>query len=713
MIKEELKAVVTNKKLLIPIIAVIFIPVLYSAMFLWAFWDPYEKLSELPVAVVNEDNGKIMNGERVMIGEDIVGKLKESEDFHWEFVSAAQAEKGMDERYYYMTVTIPETFTTNALTLDNPTQAQLEFTANESVNFLSAQIGETAIDRLKAAVSAEITKQYAEVMFDKVKIVADGLDEASEGASKIASGTNDVHDGVSEMNRHLDTLSSSTLQFSSGFTKAQQGYGELHNGLDNLEKGTAKLLEELKKSVPNVEALANGTTELQTHVNTLSKGLGELHGGSAQLATGQEKMVDGVETLATHLQSVEEGLEGATQASQQLATLVNQIAESKGNADPALYEQTVMLSKGLASSLEQVKAGQQQINEAHQQIVEKQKELLAGTQTLSENMKKATDGSQAIAAGMEEVQEGTKTLQTGWGAVIENVEKLHDGEQQLVKGSQSFEKGFSQLSAGANELATGANKLSTGSNQLVEGMNPLIDGTSELATKLEDAAQEAAKTEGNEQLYTQFAEPIVVDEKKGKEVPNYGTGFAPYFLSLGLFVGSLLISIVFPLREPPVNPKSARSWFYGKLVVLVLVGCIQAVIAVSILLYGLQLEVQSIGYFYLFSIMTSITFMGIIQCLVTLFKDPGRFIAIVILILQLTTSAGTFPLELIPNALQWFHHWLPMTYTVWGYKAIISSGDFAFMWQNIGILILFMFLMFVVTRYYFSLMYKRRFAGIE
>ena len=114
----------------------------------------------------------------------------------------------------------------------------------------------------------------------------------------------------------------------------------------------------------------------------------------------------------------------------------------------------------------------------------------------------------------------------------------------------------------------------------------------------------------------------------------------------------------------------------------------------------------------MFSIVTSITFLSVIQFLVTVFGDPGRFIAIVVLILQLTTSAGTFPLELIPHSLQHFNAWLPMTYSIFGLKAVISSGDFSFMWENLSKLLLFIVAMMMGTLVYLTIQHRRQFATV-
>src|SRR5699024_3744379 len=158
---------------------------------------------------------------------------------------------------------------------------------------------------------------------------------------------------------------------------------------------------------------------------------------------------------------------------------------------------------------------------------------------------------------------------------------------------------------------------------------------------------------------------------------------------------------------------SGFNWFLRKTVGLGIIGVLQALIAASLLLFGLGIEVQSITLFYVYAIFTSWTFIAIVQFLVTCFDDPGRFMAIIVLILQLTTSAGTFPLELIPSALQPFNYILPMTYTVDGFKAVISSGNYGVMWQNAGLLALFTLVSLLLTLSYFMVMFKRKFASMQ
>src|SRR5699024_3625276 len=258
----------------------------------------------------------------------------------------------------------------------------------------------------------------------------------------------------------------------------------------------------------------------------------------------------------------------------------------------------------------------------------------------------------------------------------------------------------------------GTEQLADGSVELDDGLLTLTEGTEEFNREMADAADKAHDAQATEETYNMIANPVEVGSEKIHEVPNYGTGFAPYFLSLGLFVGALLLSIVYPLREPEGVPSSGFNWFLGKFLILFVIGIIQALIASGILLIGLGIEVQSVPLFILFAILTSLVFITLIQFLVTCLDDPGRFIAIIVLIMQLTTSAGTFPLELIPKVLQPFNLMLPMTYTVEGFKAVISSEQFNVMWQNAAILLMFTIVFMLLTFLYFAIMFKRKFAAI-
>ncbi|MBJ8082222.1 YhgE/Pip domain-containing protein [Bacillus cereus group sp. N14] len=924
LLRKEFTEIIKSKKILIPIIAVLFVPILYAGMFLWAFWDPYKQLDDLPVAVVNLDKGAVFDGKPIEVGKGLVDNLKDNTSFKWEFVSEKEAKKGMEGRKYYMLVRIPDNFSSNATTLlkDDPKPLNLEYIPNESLNFLSSQIGGTAIEKIKGEVSSTLTKTYAEKMFDSIQDVSKGLADGAEGASKLHDGSSELHDGSSKVTdglhtlqgksgemkdgvqkladgsnklvdgsgkvtNGLNTLNSKTGEMQIGIGKLLDGSGKVTNGLNTLnsktgemqtgigklvdgsgkvtdglntlnsktgemQKGIGELRDGSEKVTGGLNQLVSKSGELKAGTTDLSNGMGKLAEGQSQLEKGSQEIQKGLQDLNSNVQksaaglgemqseipsilnAVNEKIDGAGENVNQLNELTQSTAGDAKNAAQEvanLQKQIESLPKEYQEQLQPfitsavkstatvqqkasgVAGGTNKLNEEvkqlkgeiHQKTNGLQNKLPnpAGVKTLAGGIEKLTnaqnefvskfhgfgegldnakigadklkDGSVQLIDGVTQLQNGSGKVTAGLGALSAGANQMAGGVNQLADGSSQVTGGLGTLSAGANQMAGGVNqladgssqvtgglgtlsvganqmtggvnqladgsgqvttglgtlngglnKMSTGSTQLIDGVNKLADGSGkvtdglvkvndgsgELAEKLGEGAEKTGEVKGTDKTYDMFASPVKVKTEKMAEVPNYGTGFTPYFLSLGLFVGALLLSIVYPLRDTVGVPKSGFSWFISKFGVLLSVGIIQAVVADIILLFGLGVEVQSIPYFILFSIVTSLAFIALIQCLVTAFGDAGRFIAIITLIIQLTTSAGTFPLELIPKFLQPFNAWLPMTYSVSGLKAVVSSGDFNFMWQNIGILMIFIVVLSLGTIASLTWMHKRQFKNI-
>ncbi|MED0976128.1 YhgE/Pip domain-containing protein [Bacillus paranthracis] len=968
LLRKEFTQIIKSKKILIPIIAVLFVPILYAGMFLWAFWDPYKQLDDLPVAVVNLDKGAVFDGKPIEVGKGLVDNLKDNTSFKWEFVSEKEAKKGMEGRKYYMLVRIPDDFSSNATTLlkDEPKPLNLEYIPNESLNFLSSQIGGTAIEKIKGEVSSTLTKTYAEKMFDSIQDVSKGLADGAEGASKLHDGSSELHDGSSKVTDGLHTLQGKSgemkdgvQKLADGSNKLVDGSGKVTNGLNTLNSKTGEMQIGIGKLVDGsgkvtdglhvlnsnagIGKLIDGSGKVTNGLNTLNSKTGEMQTGIGKLIDGSGKVTDGLNTLNSKTGEMQKGIDELHDGSEKVTGGLNKLVSKSGelkigttdlsNGMEALVEGQRQLEKwsqeiqkGLqdlssnvqksTATLEEMQskdpailstvnekidgagANVNQLNEltqstardaknAAQDVADLQKQIeslpkeyqeqlqpfvtsaikntttvqqkaagvAGGTNKLNEEVKqlkgeinqKTGNGQsklpnpvelQSLTVGIERLssaqtgfvekfqgfgvklnnaKEGANTLKNESGHLIDAINQLADGSDkvtgglgalsaganqmaggvnQLANGSSQVTGGLGTLSAGANQMAGGVNqlangssqvtgglgtlsvgvskladgskqvtgglgslsvgvnqmaggvtqladgsgqvttgigtlngglnKMSTGSTQLIDGVNKLADGSGkvtdglvkvndgsgELAEKLGEGAEKTGEVKGTDKTYDMFASPVKVKTEKMAEVPNYGTGFTPYFLSLGLFVGALLLSIVYPLRDTVGVPKSGFSWFISKFGVLLSVGIIQAVVADVILLFGLGVEVQSIPYFILFSIVTSLAFIALIQCLVTVFGDAGRFIAIITLIIQLTTSAGTFPLELIPKFLQPFNAWLPMTYSVSGLKAVVSSGDFDFMWQNVGVLMIFIVVLSLGTIASLTWMHKRQFKNI-
>lgn len=713
LFKKELSAVIQNKKLLIPIIAVLFIPILYSGMFLWAFWDPYDHLDDLPVAIVNEDNGAIFEDTELQLGNELVEKIKESNDFDFKFVDKEEGYKNLKEQKYYMLVEIPKDFSENATTLleENPQKMKLIYVPNESYNFLSAQIGGTAVDKIKASLSEKVTETYAETMFEKIGELADGIGQASEGAEKISEGAAELKDGSATLHEKLAILADKSIEFNNGISSANKGSLEmvkgaksLSEGLGQLADGQAKLQEASGKLESGSEQLSAGVTRTKEGIGTVNEKLPLIINGTDQLQAGANSLSTSLKQWQTEAQKIRGG---TAMLEQKLQGLISQLPEES----PEKAELQAVLS--------QLKAGSAQLAESAgmlsaggAELSQKMGELKDGQLQLQQGINQLTQGTSELESGSQQLVQGHKEFQAGMTTFGQKLADAKTGADRLAGGAADISGGLGQLTQGSAAFADGTKQLENGADKVAEGNTKIYEGSSDLADKLADGAEKASSVNASDKTYNMMADPVKVANEKITEVPNYGTGFAPYFLSLGLFVGALLLSIVFPLREPAGIPRSGFSWFASKLGILAGIGIIQALIADFILLSGLGLEVQSVPLFLLFTVLTSVVFIALIQFLVTIMGDPGRFVAIIILILQLTTSAGTFPLELIPEALQPISAYLPMTYSVSGFKAVISSGNLEFMWENAIILCIFSAIFIAGTFVYFMAMHRKKFAAV-
>ncbi|MEK4387296.1 YhgE/Pip domain-containing protein [Solibacillus sp. FSL W7-1464] len=722
MIKAEWLKIFKTKKMLISVIAVLFVPVMYSGMFLWAFWDPYANLKSLPVAVVNEDKGAMMDEETMELGQTLVDKLIDSEQFQFEEVDAKEADQKLLDQKYYILIKIPENFSEHATTLldEEPQKLVIDYIPNEGFNFLGAQIGETAMDRIKAEVNTQVSATYAEKLFDSITQLGDGFTEAADGAGELDKGAAKLADGADELKGYLEQLASSSVQLSDGTDTLVTGAKNAAKGAGDLAAGVAKIADGSSQLEAGAKSAADGANTLQQGIESYTDGVAQVANGQKDITSGQASLAENLKLLTQGTANIDDKVKALADGSANVAGGMDQLAGQLEAILPMLPEEN---QAALKAALGQLQEGSKQVSGGLSQ-------LHAGTNGLDDKIAAISEGASKLNAGQQQVTAGVAQLQ-------QNSAQLIAGANSLAQGNTTIAGKLNELTAGASSAATGANTLAQGLNTLVDGSNKLYDGTSLLAEKSGELAQgsttladgtkelkegtttlseklteagEKAAVNPTEETYNMVGSPVEVEKDSVNHVPNYGTGFAPYFISLGLFVGALLISIVFPFVEPAVIPKNSASWFVSKVTVLIGVGLVQSFITIAIVVWGLGLEVNNMPQFILTTIITSFTFLAMVQLLVSVFGDPGRFIAIVVLILQLTTSAGTFPIELVPEQLHFFNKILPMTFSVQGFKAAISTGDTSFLMFNWSILGAVMISCLAITFGYFALLYKKRYS---
>ncbi|MFC4102148.1 YhgE/Pip family protein [Paenibacillus xanthanilyticus] len=623
-----------SPKTLISLVGIICIPVLYSGIYLWAFWDPYGHLERLSVAVVNEDKPAEFEGETYTIGSDLVKEFQADPSFDWHFVSREEADRGLAANAYYFAIVVPEDFSKRATTLmdQQPTPLEITIKSNEGLNYIVAKIGHSGIENIRRQLSEKLTLSYTEAIFGSLEELKDGMQKASTGAG-------DLHAG-------LRTLSSGTAKLAATVKNNQASIHELDKGAADLKAAAAKLADGAAKLNEAYGQIGTGTKQVDT-------ALGQLQAGGIQLDAGLEPLA-----------------KGAAGVDQLIAGYA---AQHPDTAEDATYQQLQAAGAQVSAGLAQVQTSVKTFNAGVAELVAKHGQLVSGVGAFAPNLKQLTTGAAQLSTGAASLYTGVHKVSTAWTALIEGIDELAAGEKKLV------------------------------------------DGSGELSAALKDGASELTSIHSSQGLFEMMANPVRVREDNINTLPNYGTGMAPFFISISLYVGALLLTTVFALRDNFAPPSSGFLWWLSKYSVMMAVSIGQALLVSLVLTGVVGLDPLNTVDFALYTLFVSLVFMAIIQLLVTLGDNVGRFFAIILLVLQLAATSGTFPVELGPDGLQTIHKFLPITYTVEGFRSILSTGDYELLRQDIGLLLIFWAVASAITVIMLSAFVrkKRRIQALE
>ncbi|WP_285767182.1 YhgE/Pip domain-containing protein [Peribacillus sp. SI8-4] len=626
LVLHDIKAMWMHKHGRIALIFLLVVPLIYAGFFLAGYWNPYGQLDQLPVAVVNQDKGATMDDKPIEAGDDFVKELKKQKELDFHFISQKAADTGIKAGTYYMVVTIPKDFSKNVTTLmdEKPKTAKLLYTVNPGKNFVASQISTTAVEKMTAKINASITKVYSEGILSKFKDVSKGLADAGNGAEKLHQGTADAKRGSVKLAEGIQGLNDGAQKLKSGSTKLEDGQEALTDGAAAITDGSQHLYSGMKQ-------LSDGHQSLEHGMNDLNQGVKNWSAAQATVSKGQEQAAETANALKSQLDDYSKSHPEAMKDQN--------------------FKQILALSEGLSKGAATMQAGQKQLGE----------------------------GAAKVADGQDAVQAGMKTFGDKMTLALSGAKQLNDGSVDLAHGLSTWSNGFSSLQGGIDSLASGSSSLASGSKDLQNGLTSLETGSNQLAMKLNDAADKTSSLQYDDSTTSMFSEPVELVQSNLSEVPNYGTGIAPYFLSLAFYVGGIMASNILPLGRRQNLQVTGTVHFTNKLGLVYLIGLVQALLLDAVVLLGFHLQVASVPVFILSSIIVSFTFMTFILMLVTVFGVVGKFAAVTLLVFQLATCGGTFPGELGMSVLSTIGQFLPMAHSLQELQEVISLGG----WENL------------------------------
>lgn len=656
-------------------IVVMLIPLIYSFFYLKSYWNPYGNLSDMQIAVVNLDKGKDDKNQ----GNEFVQSLKDSDTFKICEVSKDEAQEGMKKGNYYATIEIPENFTKclESASTEDKQIAQVTYSPNQATNYLATQIVNSAVKTIELNLQSKIDKEIIANLASKLNEVPDSLQEISNGADTILNGTESLNDGIKQISDGTNTLSNSYKEFDEGVNSAYTGSKSLNSGISQVSDG--------------VETLKNGGKSLDSAIDQINQGADQL---SAQGAEGITELSTGVTDLNTGAKTLNDGVAeyvtGVNTLSENTEVFLNKLIKTANvlgdNCDPTLKAFATQAQGFFAKDPKTNMNGFESVAVGGKKVTAGSNSLYAGTQKLAKGTEKLgtlTNGIQSLKTALTQVKQGTTSLNNG-------IATLQNGTTQLSKGSKSLETGLEKLSSSSSTVDNAISTLNEGSKTAYGGSNQLVEGVKTFKTSIDEGMQDTKEQLKSLNGIEEFGEnPVEFKTEEYGKVDSYGIAFTPLFLCIGLWVGALMAYVVLYYDHDErfgIFGMNAKNKILQNLIYLGL-GAAEGLLTGWLLKAGLGFEVQNMALYYGSSILIGIAFMSIIQFLIRNFGDIGKFLALIILVLQLAAAGGTFPIETIDKAFQAVSPYLPMTYSIKLLREVLVPTASNFKGTYIGILV--------------------------
>ena len=522
------------------------------------------------------------------------------------------------------------------------------------------------------------------------------LNDAKTQISAIQTNNNDTLQAVNNLKAAAQTFNTTTEKVLSGLNNLMSSVDKLKGGLDSVD-GT---IDTANKLLAESDDLTNA--ESQSKVKKLSaavKSLQSLSANAVQISTAVNSGVNTEEALKDlDLNAIFAASADAAKVQQLIASQSAKMA--KHSQIPALIKGVGNYTAGVSQTL----AGSSMLVANNNDLNAGATKLANGVNGLGAKIPELTQGITALYNGTQKLKNNSALLNSGAGQLASGLGQLNGKVPALAGGVNQLASGTSQLAANSGALRSGAGQLASGLGQLnsqvptlTDGVSQLAAGTSQLAAnsgKLDKGATDVHK--GNKKLASalkggadtvtklnlgsanasMFASPTKLKEKHYSYVPNYGYALAPYMLSVALFVGCLVFNLVYPIRRISTEDGSATEWFFSKVAIGALVATGNALVETVLMMvcglhpdHPVQMIVNAVSF--------SFTSMFLIMFMAMAFGNPGRFISMILLVIQLGSCGGSFPIEItrgMNGFFQAINPYLPMTYSVYGFREALTSG---------------------------------------
>ena len=615
------------------------------------------------------------------------------------------------------------------LTINYQTTAGRSFVASKMSESAMTKLKDTVSENITETYTKAVFKSMSSLQ-DGLQEASDGGNELLSGSQQLESGSQTITDNLNTAASGSQTLADGTATLSSGLTTYTNGVSSLASGANELDSNSAALVSgvaQLKESSAQVQQLVDGANSLtdglqklatettlsaeeSANIQSLISGLPQLNAGIQQLNTSVSKISTNVDItqISTVLSDIASQAQGILEAEEkdssarltaiqataayqsleaaQQAELVNALNTS-GNSVSQQAQQILTDVQTMKTALTELSSKVTELQTSVSQIANNSNVALPGSvealTTLSTGLNKVNTaattelvpGSSKIASGIAtlntKLSSGASELLTGVTTYTSAVSKVASGANQLAASNSQLISGASQLQSGAETLASGSSQLASGSDTLTSGLTTLTSGISTLTSSLSEASNQLSLVSVTNKNAKLVSNPVSTKETDNDSVKVNGIGMAPYMIAVSLMVVALSTNVIFASSLSGRPVKNRFEWAKQKLFINGLISTVG-----SLVLYG---AIQFLGFEANYEwrtifliILGGWTLMALVTALVGWDNRYGSFLSLLMLLLQIGSAGGSYPIELSPKFFQVVHPYMPMTYIVTGLRQTIS-----------------------------------------
>jgi putative membrane protein len=526
---------------------------------------------------------------------------------------------------------------------------------NDANNYIVGQISRTVFSEVRTAASTKASRSFLDKIFISFSDIHGETVKAAGGADKLKGGIGKAEKGSKDL--------------ADGLRDAKDGSGDLAKGLRKLHTGAGDLEDGSKKVAEGTQTLADKVNGISGKVGPFLKDNEKFIGDTAQF------VADSAGTIRDNLDSLSEtapaAAERAREASGTLDGVYRTRCEDAVLPDAACPD--LKLAKGAAADVASIAGDLDTLVTEHDSDLKKLDKHLA---TLQEQAQSLADRAPHLSEDLDDA--------------VRRINKLNEGAGKVAAGAAKLHTGLGTAKTGSVDLDEGVGKLKTGADDLSGGMYKLVDGSVKLADGLHDGAERIPDYDERERdrRTEVMADPVQLASQSLHRAPNYGTGFAPYFIPLSLWVGAMVAYMVIPPLNRRALAAGASAWriaLAGWLPVLA-IGVAQTAALMAVLHWAVGLQMARAAGTVGFLFLVTGCFAAIVQLLNARFGAAGRILVLALLMLQLTSAGGTYPVQTSPGFFNAIHPYLPMSYIVDALRRLITGGGLGPVWQACAVL---------------------------